>query len=408
LRYVAWLTKLVGHSGVGVGSPTRIPSAGAYPTFGRTSQWWTADIRESAGACPSLTLPLPREFDQSICEAPEQICERLSIRFTPIGKRLRQEAAPSERDRVDGLFAIVGQSGCPASAVRSAITSLDELEAFQLGELATDGGVVTPHLISEFRHAQRTKHAQSHQQWKQRAIEGDPGLAQQGVVALRTVQEAHEFDNRGTQPVDIACILHLYSAPDWLHIACMIHTSKVLVIAGSVRPRRICPQIAAWVAQVGQESVPASFEVVDLREWPLPMDDEPDVPARGGYVCEHTRAWSGIISAAHAFVFVTPQYNWGYPAPLKNALDHLYKEWSGKPAMIVTYGGHGGDKCATQLRQVLDGLKLKPLATMPGFRLARERIEVNAGAIEPAREFADHLGVLQQAFTELASALARA
>ena len=148
-----------------------------------------------------------------------------------------------------------------------------------------------------------------------------------------------------------------------------------------------------------------SFEIIDLKAWPLPMDDELDVPARGEYVCEHTRLWSRKIADADAFVFVTPQYNWGYPAPLKNALDHLYNEWSGKPAMIVTYGGHGGDKCAPQLRQVLNGLKLKPVATMPGFRLARERIEANAAAIEPAREFAEHLGLLQQAFAELAAAL---
>lgn len=188
----------------------------------------------------------------------------------------------------------------------------------------------------------------------------------------------------------------------------MIHTPRVLVIVGSVRPRRVCPQVAAWVAQVGREGVPASFEVVDLKDWPLPMDDEPSVPARGAYVCEHTHVWSRKISAADAFVFVTPQYNWGYPAALKNALDHLYKEWSGKPAMIVTYGGHGGDKCAIQLRQVLDGLNLKPVATMPGFRLARERIEANVGAIDPGREFAEYLGLLRQAFTELAAALVSA
>jgi NAD(P)H-dependent FMN reductase len=188
----------------------------------------------------------------------------------------------------------------------------------------------------------------------------------------------------------------------------MIHAINTLVIVGSVRPRRICRQIADWVAQVGRESIPGALEVVDLKDWPLPMDDEPDVPARGGYVFEHTRAWSSKIARGDAYVFVSPQYNWGYPAPLKNALDHLYSEWSGKPAMIVTYGGHGGDKCATQLRQVLDGLKLKPVATMPGFRLARERIEANAGAIEPAVEFADHVGLLQQAFAELTAALASA
>lgn len=186
----------------------------------------------------------------------------------------------------------------------------------------------------------------------------------------------------------------------------MIHASRILVIIGSVRPRRIGPKIAAWVAEVGRETTQALVEIVVLKDWRLPMDDEPGVPAGHDYLFEHTRAWSRKISSGDAFVFVTPQYNWGYPAPLKNALDHLYREWSGKPAMIVTYGGHGGAKCADQLRQVLEGLKMKPLATMPAFKLARERIEANEGAIEPASEFAEHAGTLRQAFAELAAALA--
>jgi NAD(P)H-dependent FMN reductase len=189
----------------------------------------------------------------------------------------------------------------------------------------------------------------------------------------------------------------------------MIHAYRILVIVGSVRPRRICPQIAAWVAEVGREIVPGPLEVVDLKDWPLPMDDEPDLPARGqDYLFKHTRAWSQKISSGDAFVFVTPQYNWGYPAPLKNAIDHLHKEWSGKPAMIVTYGGHGGGRCAAQLRQVLDGLDMKPVATMPAFTLTRARIEADAGAIEPGLEFTERLGLLQQAFAELTSALANA
>jgi NAD(P)H-dependent FMN reductase len=186
----------------------------------------------------------------------------------------------------------------------------------------------------------------------------------------------------------------------------MIHASKIFVIVGSIRLRRICPQVAAWVAQVGQETIPGTFELVDLKDWPLPMDDEPGMPHGGDYVFEHTRAWSRKISGADAFVFVTPQYNWGYPAPLKNALDHLHKEWSGKPAMIVTYGGHGGGRCADQLRQVLDGMHMVPVATMPGFMLARADIEANTGVIEPAVAFAEHLDSLRQAFVELAAALA--
>jgi len=186
----------------------------------------------------------------------------------------------------------------------------------------------------------------------------------------------------------------------------MIHASKILVIIGSTRAIRICPQIAHWVAQTGRETIRGAFEVVDLKDWPLPMDDEPGIPAAHDYVFDHTKAWSRKISEGDAIVFVTPQYNWGYPAALKNALDHLYKEWSGKPAMIVTYGGHGGSRCAEQLRQVLEGLKMKPVATMPAFKLAREQIEANAGDIDPAAAFADHLEVLRLAFAELAEAMA--
>jgi len=188
----------------------------------------------------------------------------------------------------------------------------------------------------------------------------------------------------------------------------MIHASKILVIIGSTRVQRICPQIAEWVAQVGRETIPGVFEVVDLKHWPLPMDDEPAIPAQDDYAFDHTRAWSRKVSEGDAIVLVSPQYNWGYPAPLKNALDHLYKEWSGKPAMIVTYGSHGGVRCAQQLRQVVEGLRMKPVETMPAFRLAREHIEANAGAIDPPMEFAGHLDVLRQAFAELAAAPASA
>ncbi|WP_112801236.1 NAD(P)H-dependent oxidoreductase [Rhizobium sp. SYY.PMSO] len=180
--------------------------------------------------------------------------------------------------------------------------------------------------------------------------------------------------------------------------------SRILVIVGSVRPNRICPVVAEWVASVGRELLPSEFEIVDLRDWPLPMDGEPSIPATGDYRTGLTRAWSEKIASGDAIVFVSPQYNWGYPAVLKNALDHLYREWSGKPAMIVTYGGHGGNKCAAQLHQVLTGLKMTPVDTMPGFTLSRARIEANAGEVDPATEFADGRAMLERAFVELGRA----
>jgi NAD(P)H-dependent FMN reductase len=176
---------------------------------------------------------------------------------------------------------------------------------------------------------------------------------------------------------------------------------KVLVIVGSARSRRICPEIAAWVAEVGRSAVAAEFEIVDLKDWALPMDNEPGIPAAGGeYASEQTRAWSRKVSEGAGVVFVTPQYNWGYPAPLKNALDHLYNEWSRKPAMIVTYGGHSGDKCSRQLRQVLDGLHMRSVSIRPGFALPREQILANTGVIMPAVQFAKHERSLRRAFAE--------
>jgi NAD(P)H-dependent FMN reductase len=192
---------------------------------------------------------------------------------------------------------------------------------------------------------------------------------------------------------------------------CMIHATgatakpRLLVILGSTRKGRICPQVAAWVVEIGQAAIEASFEIVDLRDWPLPMDDEPGVPAAGKYVKEHTLAWSRKVSEGDAVVFVTPQYNWGYPAPLKNALDHLYEEWRDKPAVIVTYGGHGGGKCAQQLRQVALGLNMNSMETMPGLKLARSLIEANDGNVTPERDFADGLPQVRQAFAELAAHL---
>lgn len=186
------------------------------------------------------------------------------------------------------------------------------------------------------------------------------------------------------------------------YIACMIHASDVLVIAGSVRPKRLCIQIAQWAAGLGSQATGESFEVVDLKDWPLPADDEPAIPAAGeGYAHAHTLAWSRKVAAARAFVLVAPQYNWGYPAPLKNALDHLYGEWAGKPVMIVTYGGHGGDKCSRQLMQVCKGLHMKPIRIRPKMRLPRTVIEANPGEIDPAVVFAAHAGAIRRGFGKL-------
>jgi NAD(P)H-dependent FMN reductase len=138
-------------------------------------------------------------------------------------------------------------------------------------------------------------------------------------------------------------------------------TPRVAAVIGSTRPTRICPEIAAWVLRAAQEESPLRYELIDLAEINLPFLDEPLKAALGQYEHEHTRAWSRLVSSYDGFLFVFPQYNWGYPAPLKNALDFLYQEWGGKPVSCVTYGTRGGAKGAQQLSGVLDGLHMRKL-----------------------------------------------
>jgi len=137
--------------------------------------------------------------------------------------------------------------------------------------------------------------------------------------------------------------------------------ARVAVVVGSTRPGRICPGIARWVRDALAEGSPLTYELVDLADVGLPMLDEPLMAALHTYAHPHTEAWSRVVDGYGGFVFVFPQYNWGYPAVLKNALDFLYDEWTDKPASMVSYGTRGGNRGIAQLASVLQGLDMRPL-----------------------------------------------
>jgi NAD(P)H-dependent FMN reductase len=181
----------------------------------------------------------------------------------------------------------------------------------------------------------------------------------------------------------------------------MATSRNVLVIMGSVRDGRRCPAIVEWALARRPSSL--TCNVVDLREWRLPMDDEAAIPATGEYANEHTRAWSAKVAGADSIAIITPQYNWGYPAPLKNALDHLYNEWKAKPLMLVTYGGHGGGKCAQQLRTVAKGLHMKTVWTSPALVLTRAQIL--GASFDAERDLKRHAGQMEKAWRQLEKAL---
>jgi NAD(P)H-dependent FMN reductase len=131
---------------------------------------------------------------------------------------------------------------------------------------------------------------------------------------------------------------------------------RLSVVVASTRPNRIGPRVAQWVL----DQVPDDFETTlhDLRALNLPFLDEPAQPADGNYAHEHTRRWSAAILATDALVLVMPEYNRGYNAALKNAIDFLYAEWEGLPVACVGYGWHGASFARSALRQTLERIKM--------------------------------------------------
>lgn len=133
---------------------------------------------------------------------------------------------------------------------------------------------------------------------------------------------------------------------------------RIAVILGSTRPGRIGEAVAKWVNQIASRRTDAEFELVDIRDYNLPLLDEPVPPSQGKYSKPHTKAWSEKIGSFDAFVFVTPEYNHGTSGALKNALDFLYKEWNNKAAGFVSYGSAGGVRAVEQLRLVMAELQI--------------------------------------------------
>lgn len=135
---------------------------------------------------------------------------------------------------------------------------------------------------------------------------------------------------------------------------------KIQVIIGSVREGRTAIKIAKWV-QKSLENYDFStiqIELVDLKEWNLPIFAGAHPPLTGIYDQPKQQEWADKIASADAFIFISPEYNHGYSPALKNALDYLGKEWNGKPAAYVSYGGTNGSRSIDQIRQVATQLGL--------------------------------------------------
>jgi len=139
-------------------------------------------------------------------------------------------------------------------------------------------------------------------------------------------------------------------------------TPTLMIIIASTRPGRVGLPVAQWFERRARTHSGFAIDLVDLAALNLPFMDEPNHPRLRQYTHQHTKDWSARVAAADAFVFVMPEYNYGFNAPLKNAIDYLQHEWAYKPVGFVSYGGiSAGTRAVQMIKQVVTTLKMTPL-----------------------------------------------
>jgi NAD(P)H-dependent FMN reductase len=138
---------------------------------------------------------------------------------------------------------------------------------------------------------------------------------------------------------------------------------RIGVILGSTRPGRRGEQVARWVMEQAEKRTDADFELVDLKDYPLPHLDEPMPASLGQYQNPHTLEWAQVIARFDGYIFVTPEYNHSTSGVLKNAIDYLFNEWNDKAMGVVSYGAVGGARAAEHLRLIGGELRLADVRT---------------------------------------------
>lgn len=136
---------------------------------------------------------------------------------------------------------------------------------------------------------------------------------------------------------------------------------KIGIVLSTTRPNRFADKAAQWLIKLAKQHDGADFELVDLRDYPLPFFEEMASPMFAPVHNETAQRWGRKMGELDGFIFVTAEYNHGIPAVLKNALDYAYAEYNRKPAAFVGYGGVGGARSVEQLRLVLAELQVATL-----------------------------------------------
>lgn len=159
---------------------------------------------------------------------------------------------------------------------------------------------------------------------------------------------------------------------------------RIAIILGSTREGRVGERVAAWFRGVAEAREDLTVDFIDLLKVDLPFFSAAMGPASGKYTPE-SEAWAARIAPADGFVVISPEYNHGYTAVVKNAFDHIYAEWNNKPIAFVGYGGAaGGARAVAQLRQVAIELQMAPIREGLTIAMARMNISEDGVPVDPA------------------------
>ena len=152
------------------------------------------------------------------------------------------------------------------------------------------------------------------------------------------------------------------------------------IVVSTGRPGRASKPIADWFLDRARALGAFEAELLDLKDFDLPLFDEASHPARGQYEGAHTKRWSEAVARCDAFVFVTAEYNHGPPSPLLNAIAYLAREWAYKPLGFVSYGGtSGGLRSVQVLKQMVVALKMMPIPEAVVVHMVAQMIDREQG-----------------------------
>ena len=173
--------------------------------------------------------------------------------------------------------------------------------------------------------------------------------------------------------------------------------TKIAVILGSTRPKRFGEKPARWIFDEVKKRKGVEVEFLDLRDYPMPFYDQPASPAwmQGEFGTDVVKRWTRKIAEADGFIIIAAEYNRGYTAVLKNAIDFVYKEWNNKPVGFVSYGAVGGTRAVEQLRLVAIEMQMAPVRQAVHLPLdlymsmMNEEAPVDAARFAPVQQAAD-------------------